>query len=140
MIEVTVPYKVYKERCEGKYKKVPDSYDSHSKTIKVYMTAAQKEDFEKRMQEEEAKWQEVEMPYKEWQKKYSKYKKHGYNDRKGTVIVTLPSSIEYKRTTDEHYEERHAFRAGYTNELTIIPDKIDVDNITVEIPEELIND
>ena len=120
------------QKCN--FRKIPDSYDSKEHTFDVCVP----EDYEYELPE----FHVVTVLYKDYKKKYkNKYRVCGsYNDKKGTIDMLFPVGVEYiKDEKDEHYEKIHAFRKGYTNEVTIEPKILNPDDIEVEVPECLKN-
>ena len=123
----------YADAKKSGFEKVNGTYSKEDNTVDVIVPA----DYEYK----QVKYHEVEMLYKDYKSKYSQYKnKHNYSDRNGTITVYLPEGVEYVRSEkDEHYEELHAFKEGYTQEVVIEPKKLNADDIEVEVPECLRN-
>ena len=114
------------------FRKITKSYSERKHTIRVEVPA----NFEYEM----PIFNEVEMLFKDYKKSYSKYRTGKFYESRGTIIVYLPEGVEYVRNEkDEHYEELYAFKKGYTNEVTITPKKLNVEDFNVEVPECLQN-
>lgn len=130
---VEVDYDDYKKQFKDKYEQIYGSYNNKKHTVKIRVPM----DFEY----EFPNFNKVTMLFKDYKKSYSKYRTVGsYNDKDGTIKVLLPEGVEYVRNEkDEHYEEIHAFKKGYTDEVTITPKKLNIEDFNVEVPECLKN-
>ena len=124
----------YDDAQKCKFRKIPHSYNSRKHTYEVSVP----EDFEYTM----PKFHIETVLYKDYKNKYEgKYRiANSYNDKKGTIDLWFPEGVEYVRDEkDEHYEEIHAFKEGYTNQVTIEPKVLNPDDFEVEVEECLKN-
>lgn len=130
---VEVDYDDYKKQFKNKFEQIYGSYNNKNHTVKIRVPMDFEYDF--------PSFNKVTMLFKDYKKSYSKYRTIGsYNDKDGTIKVLLPEGVEYVRNEkDEHYEEIHAFKKGYTDEVTITPKKLNIADFNVEVPECLKN-
>lgn len=129
---------------------VKDSYDSKDKTIEIFVNELLylkfiTGEFDKKNEQvnkHKIEYIETVVLYKDYKKLYESkgYRTKNYNDKNGTIVVYLPKDVTYERSEkDKHYEDRNAFKKGYVDEVTIVPEILNIDDFVVEVPECLKN-